>query len=92
MRCSNNLKNLGLGLHHFENTYGKFPPGQVTGPFPEAGVMNVVNHGWGPHPASIQALKFATHSSLPRLPWRHLATAHLIVDGLGVCPDALAVG
>ncbi len=48
MACTNNLKNLGLALHHFENTRGKFPPGQVTGPLPEAGVTNAVNHGWGP--------------------------------------------
>jgi prepilin-type N-terminal cleavage/methylation domain-containing protein/prepilin-type processing-associated H-X9-DG protein len=48
MACTNNLKNLGLALVHFENTHRKFPPGQVMGPLPEAGVPNPVNHGWGP--------------------------------------------
>jgi prepilin-type N-terminal cleavage/methylation domain-containing protein/prepilin-type processing-associated H-X9-DG protein len=48
MKCANNLKQLGLGLHNFHDAHGKFPPGQVAGPFPEAGVTNAVNHGWGP--------------------------------------------
>jgi prepilin-type N-terminal cleavage/methylation domain-containing protein/prepilin-type processing-associated H-X9-DG protein len=47
-KCTNNLKNLGLALHHFHDTYGKFPPGHVVGPFPQAGVTAAVNHGWGP--------------------------------------------
>jgi len=44
--CTNNLKNIGLALQNFENTNGKFPPGAVIGPFPEAGVPNPVKHGW----------------------------------------------
>jgi prepilin-type N-terminal cleavage/methylation domain-containing protein len=48
MSCSNNLKQLGLGLHNFHDTYAKFPPGQVPGGLPEAGVTQPVNHGWGP--------------------------------------------
>jgi prepilin-type N-terminal cleavage/methylation domain-containing protein/prepilin-type processing-associated H-X9-DG protein len=47
MKCANNLKQLGLALHNFHDTHGKFPPGQVMGPFPEAGVTKAVNHGWG---------------------------------------------
>ena len=47
MSCTNNLKQLGLACHQYENTFGKFPPGHVMGPFPEGGVTRAVNHGWG---------------------------------------------
>jgi prepilin-type N-terminal cleavage/methylation domain-containing protein/prepilin-type processing-associated H-X9-DG protein len=47
MRCSSNLKNVGLALHQYENTYGKFPPCRIEGPFREAGVPTAVFHGWG---------------------------------------------
>src|SRR5437868_6372782 len=29
MKCTNNLKQLGLGLHNYHNTANKFPPGWV---------------------------------------------------------------
>jgi prepilin-type N-terminal cleavage/methylation domain-containing protein/prepilin-type processing-associated H-X9-DG protein len=49
IKCTNNLKNLGLALHSFENTRGKLPPGNVQGPLLEGGVSEPVTHGWAPY-------------------------------------------
>ena len=47
-RCVNNLKQAGLALHQFEAAQGRFPPGSVLGPFPEAGVATSATHGVWP--------------------------------------------
>src|SRR5712691_5555724 len=31
MKCSNNLKQLGLGIHNYEGVYKKIPPGGLMG-------------------------------------------------------------
>ena len=49
IKCTNNLRQLGLALDNFENTRGKFPPGNVLGPFLEGGVSEPVTHGWAPY-------------------------------------------
>ena len=48
MTCTNNLKQIGLALHQFQNARGKFPPGVVLGPYREAGVTTPAIHGNGP--------------------------------------------
>jgi prepilin-type N-terminal cleavage/methylation domain-containing protein/prepilin-type processing-associated H-X9-DG protein len=47
IKCASNLKNLGLALHQYENTFSKFPPSRVDRPVLEAGVTAAVNHGFG---------------------------------------------
>jgi prepilin-type N-terminal cleavage/methylation domain-containing protein/prepilin-type processing-associated H-X9-DG protein len=44
-RCGANLKQAGLALVQFETTHGRFPPGAVHGPLPEAGVATATEHG-----------------------------------------------
>jgi prepilin-type N-terminal cleavage/methylation domain-containing protein/prepilin-type processing-associated H-X9-DG protein len=42
LQCLNNLKQLGLALHHYQDVNGTFPPGQVRAPY----ARWKVNHGW----------------------------------------------
>ncbi len=55
LSCTNNLKNLGLALHNFADSYGHFPPGRIAtrAGFPQLGVPaaprgGVPSHSWIP--------------------------------------------
>src|SRR5207249_5320411 len=46
MACSNNLRQLGLAMHNFENTRGGFPPCRVNNP--PASIGGKFQHTWAP--------------------------------------------
>jgi prepilin-type processing-associated H-X9-DG protein len=46
VKCASNLKNIGLALHNFHDTYGRFPPGDIVGAFPPWGTKPGSYHGW----------------------------------------------
>jgi prepilin-type N-terminal cleavage/methylation domain-containing protein/prepilin-type processing-associated H-X9-DG protein len=48
LKCTSNLHNIGLALHHYENVHGHFPPSVVEGPFAPLGVPSGVKHGFWP--------------------------------------------
>ena len=70
MKCQNNLKQIGLGLHNYQAQYGYFPPGAITNATTAAVVQNrqklgitaAVFHSWTPF-----ILPFIEQDNLNRL-------------------------
>jgi prepilin-type N-terminal cleavage/methylation domain-containing protein/prepilin-type processing-associated H-X9-DG protein len=52
MKCTSNLKNVGLALHNFHDTYSRFPPARINAtaanPVTINGVVYRNEHGWAP--------------------------------------------
>ncbi len=46
MQCSNNLKQIGLGMHNYHSTHDVFPPGYLSAT-PTGGVETGPGWGWG---------------------------------------------
>src|SRR3954465_488840 len=40
IQCTNNLKQIGLGLHNYQTAIGAFPPGRMTPDVIKGGVVN----------------------------------------------------
>jgi prepilin-type N-terminal cleavage/methylation domain-containing protein/prepilin-type processing-associated H-X9-DG protein len=88
--CCNNLKQLGLALHLYESDHGAFPPGQVSGPMPEAGVQQPVAHGWGPFVLPYIEQKELAHEYRLDLANTDPANQRVVITQLKVfqCPSA----
>ena len=47
-QCANQLRQVGVALHHFHDVYRAFPPGEVDSHFPRLGVPAGATHGFWP--------------------------------------------
>ncbi len=90
IHCSNNMRQVGVALHHYHLDMGRFPPARVLGPYPEMGVLTNIEHGW-----AYFLLPYVEQDRLFRhydfqLDWRHPNHAPIRETSLNVllCPSA----
>ena len=90
MKCSNNLKNLALGMHHFHDVHGHLPPARILGPFEPMRIAHPVEHAW-----SGFLLEFIEQSALAdaynlQRDFRDPANRHVVTQDLSifVCPSS----
>ena len=90
MQCSNNLKQIGLALHNFHDTYGKFPPGVVNNPLPELGVFTKAWRGNMPFLLPYLEQEALARSYNRNLDWFDPGNQPVVVTPLKVvqCPSA----
>ena len=92
LKCANNLAQIGLALHNFMDTYGRFPANRMEGPFPDMSVPANVEHG-----AWAFLLPYLEQDGVARMYRRDLSYSHVgnqpaVVQGVKSfqCPSAEA--
>jgi len=93
MKCSNNLKQLGLGIHNYEGVYHKIPPGGLLGWIPPNTPQNAwereephLNGDWGSDRGSwmVYILPFIEQEPLYKLLPNLDGTVYNPVGGMGL--------
>jgi prepilin-type N-terminal cleavage/methylation domain-containing protein/prepilin-type processing-associated H-X9-DG protein len=90
IQCANNLHQIGLAMHNYHDTYGKFPPGVVNGPLPELGVFTKAWHGNMPFLLPFLEQEMLERSYNRNLNWFEPGNQLVVVKPLKVlqCPSA----
>lgn len=90
LKCSNNLKNLALGMHHFHDVNGHLPPARILGPYEPMRITEPVEHAWSGFLLDfIEQSALADAYNLER-DFRDPANRHVVTQDLSifVCPSA----
>jgi len=92
MQCANNLKQLGLALHHYHDSNGKFPPGAV-GPRPGVpSTSGLMAHGLGSYLLPYLELEPLARRYHRNVSWFDPSNQEVVNTQLPVwqCPSAAA--
>ena len=89
IQCTNNLKQIGLGLHNYESVAGAFPPSDIV-QFSTAGAV-VWTNGFSVHTRILPFMEQGVAFSALNFNFNHLAAQNVTVVGLQVsvflCPS-----